>query len=449
MILDPKKLRNLIQEYRKLQGLEGYNAQTRGQRLNGFLAELLRCWGINAAHNIRGSGEIDVGFELGGRHFIVEAKWESEPIGTGPIAKLQKRIRQRLSGTIGLFISMSGYSPEAVSEVKEGERPSVLLLTQEHLEAMLSGFVPPEELIERLLTKASLSGEVGPTLNRLFDEPRVEEIGIDFSHPPEVNPLVAEAIPGFRAQTVVSSLPFGQSGIAEICPGQVLVTLSEGLFALDFKAHKVKPRVLITDCSRNALVGSDETIFFIRRAGVGCIRNGQLYVVGGGFCGNISLFQDNGKGIWIFANGYMGVNSHPIVARLGETLGDETLFEIEYPSACGSNATLIEEDRILIIGSAGIAVADLKSGKTKIITNNFVNPMGLVRYSDTHFIIASGNVELSELNVETFSHKPLARFNLSGSISELAKSSEGGGYLFTHYTNGEGLSKGILVRWWC
>lgn len=67
------KLQALIEEYGRLRNLQGFTAQSRGQRLNSFIAELLGCWGIEATAGVRSTGEIDVAFELDGRQFILEA----------------------------------------------------------------------------------------------------------------------------------------------------------------------------------------------------------------------------------------------------------------------------------------------------------------------------------------------------------------------------------------
>ncbi len=448
MIRDPKKLRDLIKEYGSLCRLRDHTPQTRGQRLNHFVAELLQCWGIDAVANVRGRGEIDVGFELEGRRFVAEAKWETAPIGMEPIAKLQKRLRQRLGGTIGLVISVSGYTEEAIRDLKEGEQLMVLLLSQEHLEAMLSGFISPGELLNGLITRASWLGEGFAPPTSLFETSKVGELGISFSCPGEIPTLIEEAVPGFRAEAVASSLPFGQTGIAEMSLDTVLVTLQQGLFTLDLEKHTANVCLPIPGCSRNALIGSDGSIYVVRKAGVGRIKDGHFSIVAGGFCGNVCLFQGNRNDTWVFANGYFGSlgGSLPVVSRLGEAIGNETVLEVNYPAACGVNAALVEEGRFLIVGSAGIAVVDLE-GSADVITRDLVNPMGLMHYSGSHFVVAWGEVELSDLDVSTCSHRKLAHFGLQGSVSEIAKSAGGGGYLFTHYSNSEGRTRGILVRW--
>src|SRR5262245_40670597 len=126
---DVTSRQQLVEEYVRLQHLEdGHTPQSRGRRFNGLIADVLRSWGIPAQVAFRAAGEIDVAFSIGNTRYIVEAKWESTPAHTGHIAKLQKRVRQRLAGTYGIFLSMSGYSQEALRDIAHGERLEVLLL---------------------------------------------------------------------------------------------------------------------------------------------------------------------------------------------------------------------------------------------------------------------------------------------------------------------------------
>src|SRR5204863_1865912 len=158
VLRDPARLWRLMEEYDRLCRLERHSPQSRGQRFNGLIAESLSCWGIDATPNIRSAGEIDVVFTADGVHFVLEAKWEQNKIDTGPIAKLQKHVRQRLAGTYGVFLSMSGYSPEALGDVKDGERLEVLLLDGRHWEAMLGGLIPPDELLRLARDRAAYQG---------------------------------------------------------------------------------------------------------------------------------------------------------------------------------------------------------------------------------------------------------------------------------------------------
>ena len=135
-----RRLRGLIDEYGRMRRLEGMAPQQRGQRFNEFIAELLRCWGLDRVEaSVRSVGEIDVTFAVDGTRFILEAKWEQSPVGFGPIAKLRGRIAQRLAGTRGVLLSMSGYSGEALEDMFRGQQMDMLLLDQTHLGATVSG----------------------------------------------------------------------------------------------------------------------------------------------------------------------------------------------------------------------------------------------------------------------------------------------------------------------
>ena len=49
------------------------------------------------------------------------------------MAKLRGRITQRLAGTRGVLLSMSGYSDEALEGIVRGQQLDMLLLDRTHL----------------------------------------------------------------------------------------------------------------------------------------------------------------------------------------------------------------------------------------------------------------------------------------------------------------------------
>jgi Holliday junction resolvase-like predicted endonuclease len=151
-------LENLRATYAAMQRLDGLTAQDRGRQFNGWLADLLRAHEIGAQENQRSAGEIDVVFSIGDTRYILEAKWSKTKTDTGQLAKLQKRVRQRLSGTYGVFVSMAGYTPEALSDLGQGERLELILLDKEHIEAVLAGEISPQALLSKLRDEASFAG---------------------------------------------------------------------------------------------------------------------------------------------------------------------------------------------------------------------------------------------------------------------------------------------------
>ena len=169
MPVNQAALKRLIDEYGRLQRLEGYTPQSRGQRFNGLIAEFLQCHGIDARPNHQSAGEIDVVFTVDGVNYVLEAKWLSPKVDTGDIAKLQKRVRQRLAGTCGVLLSMSGYSPDALQDVKDGERLEIILLDRAHWEAMLSDQVPPARMFALARSRAAFRGDAYSPLPDLIE----------------------------------------------------------------------------------------------------------------------------------------------------------------------------------------------------------------------------------------------------------------------------------------
>lgn len=141
---DLVQLDSLRRQYEAMRRLEGLTAQQRGQQLNELVAALMRCYRIRARANNRAStGEIDVAFRIENERFVMENKWEAAPVSEDPIIKLRNRVRRRLAGTIGVFLSISGYTQPALNGIREDGRLDVILIDEEHLKLMLHEIVDP------------------------------------------------------------------------------------------------------------------------------------------------------------------------------------------------------------------------------------------------------------------------------------------------------------------
>lgn len=151
-------LATLQAAYAAMEQLDDMTPQRRGQHFNGWIANLLRANGIRAKENLRSNGEIDVVFSIGDTRYILEAKWQRPKADTGHLAKLQKRVRQRLSGTYGVFVSMEGYTPEALHDLMQGDRLELILLDKEHIEAVLAREISPVDLLAALRDQAAFAG---------------------------------------------------------------------------------------------------------------------------------------------------------------------------------------------------------------------------------------------------------------------------------------------------
>lgn len=430
---EPVRLRQLIQEYGRLQHLQGHTPQSRGRRFNGLLAEALECWGINAQHDQRSTGEIDVQFALGETRFILEAKWKAEPSDTGDVAKLQRRVRQRLAGTVGILASISGFSQEALQDLKDGERLEVLLIDQEHIEALIAGLVSPSELMDRILDQASFTGDFFVHLSELLrGDPEEHHIRFGSNHDAD---LVSRSATSLHARTLVRSLPFGQSGVFERTPNKLWVTTPATVIECNIDTHETKSVIDVSGCHRNPSVSEDGEPLFLRREGAAVFHSGRIRTVAGGLSGNSTFVTGTAAdNCWIFCNSLEGGpdGTQALLVNAGSDLGTQDNIALPYPSAMGMNA-LAWEDHFVITGNAGLqSFAPDGNPLGSPVDCPAANPMGVAVDNSGRFYIAAGDVQLFELDPVTLGTEWISDLNLRGAVSELATASHGGIYLYSH-----------------
>jgi hypothetical protein len=182
-------------------------------------------------------GEIDVAFQIGETRLILEAKWHTNKVGFGPVILLATRVRQRLEGVLGVFVSVSGYTDVAVDQVgSSGER---VRIDATHVEAMLAGLASPHELIGAALEEAAATGRFYVPVAELLqpsERPKLPPMGYG---PPAGHGqhLVAYAADGVSAQIVAHS----EGDIRGLCAdraGRLLVVLPDGLAVVDAGARR-------------------------------------------------------------------------------------------------------------------------------------------------------------------------------------------------------------------
>jgi hypothetical protein len=391
-----------------------------------MIAELLRCWGIDAHANDRSKGEIDVGFTLDGVRYVLEAKWEHNKADTGHIAKLQKRVRQRLAGTYGVFLAMSGYTADALAEVADGERLEVLLLDRSHWEAMLCGVVPPQEMLSLARDHAAFHGAAYATVPTLFAT-RARRPEIDFAE--SMTSVVDSAAEGCSATSVLSVIESDQLGIACGSTDELLLTTAAGIVRADLRARTAAVAVPIPACHRNALPLDDGSILLTRRFGVARFHDGVLTSVAGGAAGNNFLIQDSDRGIWLVDNGEPSRPTPPSICRIGDHLGEQTRHDLDYPPAAAANAAWISASDLLIIGNPGFRIVTLEGGQTPLRQLPVSNSMGLTRTSGSRTLIAGAGITVAAIDTASGKSSKLMRLALRDSITELAQAPSGEVYL--------------------
>lgn len=110
----------------------------RGTRFEDFLGALLREERLAPRIRYRPAGEeVDGSFEVDGRTYLLEAKWQADQLPASSVYTFKAKVDGKLVGTIGVFVSMSGYSKDAVDALTVGKVLNVILFDKADVEASI------------------------------------------------------------------------------------------------------------------------------------------------------------------------------------------------------------------------------------------------------------------------------------------------------------------------
>lgn len=104
--------------------------------------------------------EIDGSFLLNDKVFLLEAKWHKDSLPASSIYAFKGKVDGKLIGTIGVFISMSGYSEDAVDALSLGKTLNVILFDKDDIEASLKTGNSFKKILMIKLRKAAERGLV-------------------------------------------------------------------------------------------------------------------------------------------------------------------------------------------------------------------------------------------------------------------------------------------------
>jgi hypothetical protein len=136
------------------------NAQKRGFAFEKFLSSLFTLFDLEPKESFRIIGEqIDGAFTFDGNDFLLEAKWQEKPIELGDIYDLGGKIEGRLKLTLGLFISINGFT-QNYSESKSPLMKTMLLMDGADLMAVLENRIDLKDLLFRKRRHASETGDI-------------------------------------------------------------------------------------------------------------------------------------------------------------------------------------------------------------------------------------------------------------------------------------------------
>ncbi|MCK0133072.1 restriction endonuclease [Arenibacter sp. S6351L] len=134
------------------------DAQKRGFQLEKLLKDLFNLFDLDSKASFRITGEqIDGMFTFENNDFLLEAKWYKDPVDISSLDAFSGKLSRRLENTLGLFISINGFSPDAIQAHSTGRR-LMILMDGSDLMAVLEGRI---DLIQLLVRKRRYAAQTG------------------------------------------------------------------------------------------------------------------------------------------------------------------------------------------------------------------------------------------------------------------------------------------------
>jgi len=144
-------------------------AHPRGTAFEGFLNDVFSAYGLAPRSPFRIVGEqIDGSFQLGQDTYLLEAKWEDLRIGQAPLLTFSGKVGGKSQWPRGLFISMSGYTPEGLDAFARGKPTNIVCMEGLCLYHVLSGAFDLGTVLSRKARRAAETNDAFVPVRELF-----------------------------------------------------------------------------------------------------------------------------------------------------------------------------------------------------------------------------------------------------------------------------------------
>lgn len=158
------KLDDITRVYYEL--LKSIDPQGRGYQLEKILRQLFEIFDLDPRASFKIVGEqIDGAFTFETTDYLLEAKWQQQPVGAAELDALSGKLSRKLDNTLGLFLSVNGFSEDGVNAHSSGKR-MMLLMDGSDLMSVLEGRI---DLIQLLLRKRREASETGNIYLRIHE----------------------------------------------------------------------------------------------------------------------------------------------------------------------------------------------------------------------------------------------------------------------------------------
>ena len=151
--------------------LEKLTPQQRGFAFERFLNELFAEFGLAPRGSFRLRGEqIDGSLEFGSNTYLVEAKWQSTPIGQAELLVFYGKVAGKTTWSRGLFISVGGFSKDGLAAFSRGRPSNLIAINGQDLYFILKGEMTLPEALRLKTRRAAETGEIMVSIYQLMAE---------------------------------------------------------------------------------------------------------------------------------------------------------------------------------------------------------------------------------------------------------------------------------------
>jgi Restriction endonuclease len=215
---------------------DGNWLRQRGYRFESLLNDVFTAEGLEPRTSYKAAGEqIDGSFFLNASVFLLEAKWHKDPLPASTLYQFKGKVDGKLVGTKGVFISMSGYSEDAVDALTLGKSLNLILFDKKDLDAAITRNLGFRNVLKLKLRKAAEEGLV-------YFPTEMDVVTRDGSKPVEIECLHYDSVTGgvFTSQPT----PASASDLLIVCEGDidrvVIAALAERILSGAISKRKMK-----------------------------------------------------------------------------------------------------------------------------------------------------------------------------------------------------------------
>jgi len=132
----------------------------RGVQFEEFLRKLFALHDLEprGAFSIAGE-QTDGSIRVDSQLFLVEARWREEPTSPDDIRSFRGKVEEKLDNTLGIFVSMSYFTDEAIKRAAVPPA-KVILVDGQDLAPVMQGLIDLVEMLRRKIRRAAETGDV-------------------------------------------------------------------------------------------------------------------------------------------------------------------------------------------------------------------------------------------------------------------------------------------------